>query len=46
MDVISELKIGDLAPDAIVFDSSGQTIHLREMWTGTPTLLCFLRYFG
>jgi hypothetical protein len=46
MDVISELKIGDPAPDAVVFDGNGQTIHLREMWAGKPTLLCFLRYFG
>ena len=46
MNVIRELNIGDRAPEAIVFDGAGQTIHLREVWAGKPTLICFLRYFG
>ena len=40
------LTIGDNAPDSLVTDIEGQSIHLAELWQDGPTLLVFLRHFG
>jgi hypothetical protein len=46
MNARSELKAGDRAPDAEVFDAQGQPARLRDLWRDGPVLLTFLRHFG
>jgi len=43
---MSELQIGDHAPDAIVTTLDGQQVSLASYWQTQPVLLVFLRHFG
>ncbi|MCA1839160.1 MAG: hypothetical protein ABR507_03465 [Actinomycetota bacterium] len=40
-------KIGDPAPDAVVFTSAGEEVRLAGRFTGTAKVaLVFLRHYG
>lgn len=40
------LTIGDAAPDSVLLDPTGQTVHLRDFWQAGPLLFSMLRHFG
>ena len=43
---MSQLHIGDTAPDLILPDHLGQRMSLSEHWTLRPLVLLFLRHLG
>lgn len=40
------LKVGDAAPDAVVYDIHGQPFSLASLWPNHLTLINFLRHYG
>jgi hypothetical protein len=40
------LAVGQTAPDALIYDTSGRAVPLSGMWRAGPTVLTFLRHFG
>lgn len=41
-----ELKVGDAAPDATVYDELGNAVELSSFWRNGRVLLVFIRHFG
>jgi peroxiredoxin len=40
------LQVGDPAPNARLYDVSGNTVELQDLWRNGPALLIFLRHYG
>lgn len=39
-------QVGDLAPELVLPDTSGEPRHLSEFWTHGPAIVIFMRHFG
>ncbi len=46
MEKLIRLQYDDLAPDAEVKTTAGETIRLSSLWSEKPLLLAFTRHFG
>ncbi|MGH7898180.1 MAG: hypothetical protein ACREQQ_09515 [Candidatus Binatia bacterium] len=45
-ETLSELKVGDRAPDFAFTGDHGETRRLSEFWSRQHAVLNFLRHFG
>ncbi len=43
---MSELAVGDLAPDLALLDAEERQVLLSSLWARAPLALIFLRHFG
>lgn len=43
---MSELAVGDPAPDLVLLDAEERPVLLSERWKRGPLALIFLRHFG
>lgn len=43
---MSELCVGDPAPDLALRDAAEREVRLSTLWARAPTLAVFLRHFG
>jgi peroxiredoxin len=43
---MSELAVGDLAPDLSLLDGEERPVALSSLWKRQPLALVFLRHFG
>jgi len=43
---MTELAVGDAAPDLILLDAEERPVALSSLWQRAPLALIFLRHFG
>jgi peroxiredoxin len=43
---MSDLAVGDLAPDLTLLDADERPLTLSSLWKRQPLALIFLRHFG
>jgi len=43
---MAKVTTGDRAPDIVVHDTAGTSLHLSEIWGEHVLVLVFLRHFG
>jgi hypothetical protein len=43
---MSELSVGDAAPDLVLLDAEERPVFLSALWKERPLALIFLRHFG
>lgn len=43
---MSELRVGDAAPDLVLLDAAERPVTLATLWQQAPLVLIFLRHFG